>query len=229
MAGTASTNSLRFAAFDLDGTLIDSAGSIVDGVLACWSACGFPDLDPEKVRRIIGLPWEAGVRLLLPGAGETEFNMIRNYHAEVRDGRRTRPPVRENAFDGALEILDVLEERGYLLGLVTSRSGGRLRELLEKHQLEDRFLTHKTADMGPGKPNPHLLIEAMNDLGVERRNTAMIGDTTFDIQMAENAGAASVGVSWGVHEVAELRAAGARHVVDGFHELPPILDALTAG
>ncbi len=218
---------LRFAAFDLDGTLIDSAGSIVANVLACWSDCGFPEIDPEHARRIIGLPWEASVRALLPGAGEAEFARIRAYYEDVRIGKKTRSPVQENAFDGALEILDVLEEQGYLLGLVTSRSGGRLQELLEKHNLTDRFLTHKTADMGPGKPNPHLLIEAMNDLGVERGNTVMIGDTTFDILMAVNAGTGSVGVSWGVHEVEELHEAGAHHVVEAFHELPSILDSLT--
>ena len=218
---------LRFAAFDLDGTLIDSAGSIVEGVMACWSACGFPEIDPEDARRIIGLPWEESVLALLPGAGEQEFAMIRDYHEDVRRGKRTRPPIRENTFDGALEILDVLEEQGYLLGLVTSRSGGRLNEVLKKHNLEDRFLTRKTADMGPGKPNPHLLIEAMNDLGVDRRNTVMVGDTTFDIEMAVNAGAGPVGVSWGVHEIEELHDAGAHHVVRSFHELPAILDSLT--
>jgi phosphoglycolate phosphatase len=218
---------LRFAAFDLDGTLIDSAGSIVDGVLACWADCGFPEIDPEDARRIIGLPWDASVLSLLPGAGEAEFAKIRSYYDDVRSGKKTRPPIRETAFDGAHEILDVLEEQGYLLGLVTSRSGGRLQELLESHNLETRFLIHKTADMGPGKPNPHLLLEAMSDLGVDHANTVMIGDTTFDIMMAVNAGVGSVGVSWGVHEVHELHDAGAHHVVEGFHELPPILDTLT--
>lgn len=222
-----SSTPLRFAAFDLDGTLIDSAGSIVSNVMACWADCGFPEIDPEDARRIIGLPWETSVRALLPGAGEAEFVKIRNYYDDVRNGKKTRPPTEEIAFDGAHDILDVLEEQGYLLGLVTSRSGGRLQELLESHNLQDRFLTHKTADMGPGKPNPHLLIEAMNDLGVERENTVMIGDTTFDIQMAVNAGAGSVGVSWGVHEVHELHDAGAHHVVDAFHELPSVLDGLT--
>ncbi len=218
---------LRFAAFDLDGTLIDSAGSIVAGVLACWSACGFPEIDPERARRIIGLPWEESVLSLLPGAGEKEFAMIRDYHDEVRRGVRTRPPVSEEIFSGALEMLDLLDEAGYLLGVVTSRTGGRLEELLEKHSLHGRFQTLKTADMGPGKPNPYLLLEAMSDLGVTPETTVMVGDTTYDILMAENAGAASVGVSWGVHEVHELHDAGARHVVDAFDQIPPIVHTLT--
>ncbi len=218
---------LRFAAFDLDGTLIDSVASIVAGVLACWSACDFPDPDPIHVKRIIGLPWEESVLALLPDAGETEFAMIRDYHEDVRLGVRTRPPVVENTFDGAHDVLDVLENAGYLLGVVTSRNSRRLEELLEKNGFAGRFVTFKTADMGPGKPDPHLLIEAMGELGVDPANTVMVGDTTFDIQMAERAGAASVGVSWGVHEIEELHAAGARHVVEEFHEIPPVVDMLT--
>ena len=217
----------RFAAFDLDGTLIDSAASIVEGVMACWVACGFPEPDPQSVRRIIGLPWEESVRALLPGAGEAEFAMIRNYHSEVHRGLRPRPSRTETIVAGAHDMLDVLEDAGYLLGIVTSRTSGRLHELLDKHALSERFPTIKTADMGPGKPNPHLLNEAMNELGVERESTVMIGDTTFDILMAANAGTASVGVSWGVHEPEELRAMGAHTVIEHFRELPSLLDELT--
>lgn len=225
----AKTDPLRFAAFDFDGTLVDSVDSIVQGVTACWAACRFPEPDPEAVRRIIGLPWEQSIAMLLPGSGATELAMIRNYHDEVRRGLRQRPPVFEQPFPGAIEVLDTLEEAGYVLGIVTSRSGDRLRELLDKHDLSRRFETVKTADMGPGKPNPHLLLAAMDEVGVDRERTVMVGDTTFDILMAGNAGTASVGVSWGVHETDELGAAGADRIVDAFHELPPVIDRLTRG
>ena len=224
------SNNHRFAAFDLDGTLIDSANSIVDSVLACWAACGFPDPDPEAVRRIIGLPWEESVLALLPGAGPAEFEKIRNYHDEVRRGVRERPPVREKAFPGALETLARLEQADYRLGIVTSRSNRtNLNELLESHGFGGRFVTLKTAGKGPGKPNPHLLIEAMDDAGADRASTVMIGDTTFDILMAVNAGTSCIGVSWGVHEVHELSAAGADHVAEAFDEIPPMVESLTRG
>lgn len=210
---------VRFAAFDLDGTLFDSAGSIVDGVQACWRACGFSPPDPEAVRRIIGLPWEESVRALLPGAGPAEFRKIRAYHDEVRSGARSRPERRETLFAGARRTLDVLNADGWALGVVTSRSGARAFEMLEEHGIGGIFSTVKTADMGPGKPDPHLLIGAMDDVGAEAGTTAMIGDTTFDMEMAVAAGAAALGVSWGVHETAALRAAGARHVVESFDDL----------
>jgi len=221
--------SLKFAVFDIDGTLIDSAASIVAGVQACWSACGFADPDPAAVRHTIGLPWEQGVRALLPGCGDAEFAAIRAYYDAVARGERTRPPLSEVLFPGALEALEEIAGSGALLGIVTSRNSRRLTQLLETHGLHDHFVSVKTVDHGPGKPNPHLLLQAMSDVGADAARTVMIGDTVYDIQMAANAGTAGVGVAWGVHEADELRAAGASHVVRAFHELPSIVHGLIGG
>ena len=220
---------LRLAVFDLDGTLLDSASSIVEGVRACWSACGFPEPDPVQVRRIIGLPWEESIRALIPDAGAAEFAKIRSYHDEVARGLRPRPPRDQTLFPGAVETLDALEEAGYLLSIITSRSNGRLVDLLEQQGIAKRFVALKTVDHGPGKPNPHLMLQTLSETGVDAADAVMVGDTTFDILMAKNAGTAAVGVSWGVHERHELTEAGAAHVVDAFHEIPPTLDRLTRG
>lgn len=218
---------LRLAAFDMDGTLLDSASSIVTGVMACWEACGFPLPDPDDVRRIIGLPWEESVQMLLPGAGEAEFARIRDYHAAVARGERPRPPRRQALFPGVVQMLDAVEDAGYLLAVITSRSSGRLQELLDAEGLAARFVTLKCADHGPGKPSPFLMLEALRESGVAARDAVMVGDTTFDILMARAAGTSSVGVSWGVHPVHELRAAGADHIVQEIGDVLPALDRLT--
>lgn len=220
---------LRLAAFDLDGTLIDSAGSIVDGVMACWEACDFPPPDREHVRRIIGLPWEDSVETLLPGAGEPEFDRIKAYNDEVARGERARPERREDLFPGVIEALGGLDSAGYLLAIITSRSTRRLVELLGEHGISDRFISLKTTDNGPGKPNPYLMDRTLAENGVEARHAVMIGDTTYDMLMARGAGTAAVGVSWGVHESDELREAGAHDVVHRFDELPAVIDRLTGG
>lgn len=222
-----SVQTVRFAAFDLDGTLLDSAGSIVEGVLACWEACGFAIPEPEAIRRIIGLPWEESVIALLPGAGPREFEQIRAYHEDVRQGLRGSPARREALFPGVRETLRALEAESYVLGIVTSRSGGRLSELLQAHEIGHHFAVIKTADMGPGKPNPYLLLEAMADVGADASATVMIGDTTFDIEMAVGAGTGAVGVSWGVHEVSALQAAGAHRIVTSFDEVQASVNAIT--
>ncbi len=223
------TAPLRLAAFDLDGTLLDSASSIVTGVMACWEACGFPLPEADHVRRIIGLPWEESIIELLPGAGQAEFAQIRAYHEEVARGERPRPERSEALFPGVLPMLDAVESSGYLLAIITSRSGGRLMELLEAHGIRERFISLKTTDNGPGKPNPHLMMQVLSETGVDKTDAVMIGDTTFDILMARNAGTSSVGVTWGVHESHELRDAGAGHVADHIDEILPAIDRLTGG
>lgn len=219
---------VRFTVFDLDGTLLDSAAAIVEGVCACWEACGFPAPEPEAVRRIIGLPWQESVIALLPEAGHAEFAQIRAYHEDVRTGRRSRPARRETLFPGARETLHALEEDGHVLGIVTSRSGARLSELLQTHRIGRHFRVVKTADMGPGKPSPHLLYQAMADVGATAPGTVMIGDTIFDIEMALSAGVAALGVDWGVHAVADLQAAGAHRIVTSFADVRPNVVAMTA-
>ena len=221
------TSRLRLAAFDLDGTLIDSASSIVEGICTCWEACGFPALDPAQARRVIGLPWEASIQVLLPGSGAREISLIRAYYDEIARGERPAPPRRELPFPGACETIAALVESDTLLAIVTSRGNHRVHEILEACGISGHFLTVKTVDHGPGKPNPYLLREAMAEAGVEARDTVMVGDTTYDIQMARNAGTAAIGVSWGVHEPHELALAGAHHVVARFEEIPPLVRMLT--
>ena len=118
--------------------------------MACWEACGYPLPDPSDVRRIIGLPWEESVETLLPGAGEAEFSEIRAYHEAVARGERPGPPRDQALFPGVLEMLDAVEEAGYLLAIITSRSGNRLVELLEAQNIANRFVSLKTTDKWSG-------------------------------------------------------------------------------
>ena len=218
---------LKLAAFDLDGTLLNSIPSIVVGVTACWDALGFPEVTPDEIRNIIGLPWEQSIELLNPGAGKREVAMIKEYHAEIACGERAapdRPP--ETIFLGAIDALDRLEANGYVLAIVTSRSNRRFQDLIDNAGLAGRFVSVKTADQGPGKPNPFLLNEAMREVGAEREDTVMIGDTTYDVLTARNAGTGAVGVTWGVHSAEELHGAGAHHVTEEFGDLHDIIESL---
>jgi phosphoglycolate phosphatase len=222
------TDRLKLAAFDLDGTLLDSIPSIIIGVGACWDALGFPEASPDRIRNIIGLPWEQSIEQLMPGAGAREVAMIKEYHAEIARGERAapeRPP--ETIFPGAIDVLDQLEDNGYVLAIVTSRSNRRFQDLIDQAGLAGRFVSVKTADQGPGKPNPFLLNEAMREAGVTRDDTVMIGDTTYDVLTARNAGTGAVGVTWGVHPAEELHGAGAHHVTDRFEDLHDLIEGLT--
>jgi phosphoglycolate phosphatase len=103
-------------------------------------------------------------------------------------------------FDGVLQMLDALRARGHKLAVATGKSRRGLNEALKSVALRDRFDGSRTADETFGKPHPRMLLELMEELDVPAERTLMIGDTTHDLQLAQNAGAASVGVSYGAHE-----------------------------
>ena len=103
-------------------------------------------------------------------------------------------------FDGVLPLLDQLSASGHLLAVATGKNRRGLNEVLASTLLKGRFDASRTADETAGKPHPLMLQELMAELGVEPERLLMVGDTTHDLQMALNAGCASVGVSYGAHD-----------------------------
>ena len=197
-------------------------------MLACWQACGFPDPDPEAVRRIIGLPWEESIRFLLPDAGDREFALIRAYYDDVARGVRQRPGTAETLFPGVNDTLDFLEAQGFVLGAGDQPKfaaavpyAGEAGPGKTVRDRQDAGPRPRQAGAGPSAPGHG------RGRAPTRAWTVMVGDTTFDILMARNAGTASVGVSWGVHHPDELIDAGAGRVVDAVHEIPDAIDFVT--
>jgi phosphoglycolate phosphatase len=103
-------------------------------------------------------------------------------------------------FDGVLPMLNALRERNHALAVATGKSRRGLDETLCSVALQGMFDASRTADETAGKPDPRMLIELMSELGVGPERTLMVGDTTHDLQMAQNAGCPCVGVSYGAHE-----------------------------
>lgn len=221
---------LRLALFDCDGTLVDSQHAIVDSMAEAWRRHGLGTPDPLAVRRVVGLSLVTAVADLLPDRDAALHAAVADAYRDAFAGRRQRGVLEEPLFPGIAAALDALEAAGVLLGVATGKSLRGLRSVLERHGLERRFVTLQTADTGPGKPHPAMVQRALAETGVAAADTVMIGDTTFDIQMARNAGIASVGVSWGYHEVPELEAAGADRIVrDGAGVAAAVLDLLEGG
>jgi len=105
-------------------------------------------------------------------------------------------------FGGVLDMLQALKARLHLLAVATGKSRRGLNEALQAVELKGLFDGSRTADETAGKPHPRMLYELMAEFGVEADRVLMIGDTTHDLQLALNAGCASVGVSYGAHEPA---------------------------
>jgi phosphoglycolate phosphatase len=173
------------------------------------------------VRRVVGLPLAASVARLSPLLAAAECARVAELYKQAFTDMRGAKPLDEPLFPGVLALLDALDAEGVLLGVATGKGRRGLRITLEHHGLLDRFVTLQTADDAPGKPHPEMLRRAMAETGADPATTAMIGDTTYDILMALNAGTAAIGVGWGYHPPEELRAAGAHEVVDAAHDVRP--------
>ena len=216
---------IRLAVFDCDGTLVDSQHAIIAAVHDAWRLAGRDDMPtPEAIRRIVGLELVESISRLLPDEPHA-------VHVEIAEGyknawldsytKKTEPHA--PLYPGTRAVLDVLEARGWLLGVATGKGRRGLDATLVEHDLTGRFITLQTADVAAGKPAPEMLHRAMSESGAAPGETVMIGDTTYDMVMAGNAGVAAIGVAWGYHEVEELREAGARTVLTHFGYL---MDAL---
>jgi len=218
---------LQLVVFDCDGTLVDSQNSIVAAMAGAWAAAGRSDPPPiHAVRRVVGLPLVDAIAQLLPEADETAHADLAQAYKSAFRANLSQRGFHEPLYPGVRDVLNILQEAGALLGIATGKGRVGLDLTLEYHGLEERFSTLQTSDIAPGKPSPEMLYRAMRETGAAPENTVMIGDTSFDILMARNAGVTAVGVSWGYHESKELTSAGAHHVIDQFDELPAALTRL---
>lgn len=218
---------LRLVVFDCDGTLVDSQHMIVEAMGLAFDAHAIPRLPRGKVLSIVGLSLPIAVQRLLPEASASKVNAVSNAYKEAFGVLRRDPGQAEPLYPGTAETIRSLAARqDVLLGIATGKSRRGVDHLLERFELTDLFVTIQTADDNPSKPHPEMLRRAMGEAGADSVSTVMVGDTTFDMEMARAASAGAVGVSWGYHAVPELVSCGAHAIVHGYEALPPALDAL---
>lgn len=207
----------KLAVFDCDGTLVDGQAAICAAMDVAFADAGLPLPDHHQVRRIVGLSLPGAIRLLAPdAAAESHAAVVASYKQAFRSSRQAGR-LEEPLYPGIRELVADLRRDGWAVAVATGKSDRGLASCLDTHGMGDWFVSLQTADRHPSKPDPAMLHAAMADAGVDASTTAMIGDTTYDMEMAANAGVRAIGVSWGYHEPAELRAAGA---VDVAHDMP---------
>lgn len=221
------TAPLRLVLLDVDGTLADSQHNIVAAMDDACRACGLPTPPARAVHRVIGLSLVEAVATLMPEAGADVHLRLAEAYKQAFMARRAAPDHVEHLFPGAREAIEDLDAAGVLLGIATGKSLRGALKFMERHGLEDYFVTVQTADGGPGKPHPRMALDALAATGVAPGLAVMVGDTTFDMMMARAAGIGAVGVSWGNHAPRELSGAGAHAVLDDFEDLRAAVDTLT--
>lgn len=204
----------RLAIFDCDGTLVDSGATIYRALAAAFEQHGLKIPSPEVSRKVIGLSLTDAMAALLPDVPPEQHVALAEDYKRAFWNLRAAGEVEEPLFDGILELLDALEEDGWLLAVATGKSDRGLRHCLESHHIHARFVSLQTADRHPSKPHPSMVEQAIAEGGASPGSSIVIGDTSFDMVMAVNAGARGIGAGWGYHDVEELLEAGAIGVAD---------------
>jgi phosphoglycolate phosphatase len=206
----------RLFVFDCDGTLVDSQHNIVAAMAAAWARHDLPAPAASDVRRLVGLTLEIAIARLLPEADDVKHRALAATYREIVHGLRegnAQGTAEEPLFPGIRELINALAAPEIFLGVATGKNLRGLEHTLSVHGLRERFHTLQTADICRSKPDPEMVLRAMAETGVEAASTVVIGDTSFDMEMARSAGATAIGVAWGYHEAVDLWKAGAQALI----------------
>jgi phosphoglycolate phosphatase len=211
----------RLVIFDVDGTLVDSQAHIVAAMTAAFTANGLTPPDRARTLSIVGLSLPVAMARLAPEHPDRIDALTCAYRdafasLRVQDGAALSP-----LFPGARDALDRLAaEEATRLAIATGESRCGLRHILDLHDLHGHFHSVQVADDHPSKPHPSMIETCLAETGTEAGRAVILGDTTFDVEMARAAGIAAIGVDWGYHPAAALGAAGAVEILHSFDALP---------
>ena len=201
--------------FDWDGTLFDSTALITRCIQAACADLGVAVPSDRDASYVIGMGLVEALQHAAPGLPRDrypELGLRYRHHYMARQHELS-------LFEGTLPMLKALKARNHWLAVATGKSRSGLDDALGTVQLRGVFDATRTADETASKPHPQMLLELMRELGVAPERSLMIGDTTHDLQLAANAGTASVGVSYGAHEHASFAEFAPRHVAHSVSDL----------
>ncbi|RDC59268.1 Phosphoglycolate phosphatase [Alteripontixanthobacter maritimus] len=214
---------VRLAVFDCDGTLVDGQSAICDSMEYAFAQADQPAPARNDIRRAVGLSLPQAISNLRPDLERPMRDRIVEAYKDSFRSARTEGRLEEPLYDGMRELLAGLRADGWTLAVATGKSDRGLISCLETHDIRDWFVSLQTADRHPSKPHPAMLEAALFDAGATPADAIMIGDTSFDMEMARGAQVRALGVAWGYHTADELTAYGAQDVAETMDELKAML------
>jgi len=214
----------KLLVFDWDGTLMDSEARIVACLRAVLADLQLPEMEIQTLRNIIGLGLKEAILALYPDADE-EF--IKSFTERYRYHFLSENYQSAVMFPGAREVLNKLYDFGYLLAIATGKGRVGLNRSLDETGSKGLFHITRCADESLSKPHPQMLLDIMTVLNVEPSQTLMIGDTEYDMQMAQQAGANAVAVAYGVHDRERLLIHKPLTCLNDISEMLPWLESVS--
>ncbi|MET3105317.1 phosphoglycolate phosphatase [Oxalobacteraceae bacterium GrIS 2.11] len=185
-----------FIVFDWDGTLMDSTSTIIRCIQAAAQDLGLPVPSKKAASYVIGLGMTDAMKAAMPDVAPHMYPQIIERYRQHYFNQDSDLVL----FEGVQEMLADLSQQGYFLAVATGKSRVGLNRALNASNLFTVFDATRCADETFSKPNPAMLFELTRELGQDISRTVMIGDTTHDLLMAANAGAAAVAVNYGAHD-----------------------------
>ena len=193
------TEKIKLIVFDWDGTLMDSEAQIVACLHAAIADLGLEPMDDETVKNVIGLGLREAIDTLVPGRDQRFHQAFVDYYRKYWFQSEASA-----LFEGVREVLDTFRQQELLLGVATGKARRGLERVLGETGLASCFHATRCADEAPSKPHPQMLLDIMARLDVLPKETLMVGDTEYDMEMATNAGVARIAVKTGVHSEERL-------------------------
>lgn len=201
--------------FDWDGTLSDSAPKIIDCVQKAAVCAGVPVLEDDVIRNIIGLGLPEVMEVLYPECDQARRDKIREFYVEHF---LASDQVPSPFFNGVMQGLEQLRDMGFMMTVATGKSRRGLNRVLQNLQMETFFHSSRCADETASKPHPKMLQELLEEFDVTPEQAIMVGDTEYDMSMAQQLGVPRVAVSYGAHQVERLVKYQPCLVIDSFSE-----------
>ena len=202
--------------FDWDGTLADSIGRIVLAMNAAAERAGEAPSAENAVKGIIGLALSEAISVLYPHLDTDQVARFRQHYADIYMALDEQPSP---LFEGVIESLQAFRAEGYRLAVATGKARRGLDRVLRANGWEDYFDITRAADESRGKPHPQMLEEILAHCQVEPARALMVGDSSFDLLMARNAGMQSVAVGYGAMSLQALSEFGPQLCIDHFSQL----------
>ncbi len=202
--------------FDWDGTLSDSTAKIVGCMQRAASDLCLPPLEYQAIKEIIGLGLPEAIAQIYPDASQRDQAQLREqYSKRFVEADQLPSPF----FPAVMETLETLRERGHRISVATGKSRRGLNRVLNNLQMQDFFHSTRCADETASKPHPRMLNELLREHRYRAEEAIMIGDTEYDMDMAQRANMPRVAVSYGAHDIQRLEAYRPLRCIDSMKEL----------